>query len=84
MIEGANVARAEQIDVGTNQQLEEKLRKVLISTSSNSCSMLEDVKQGNTTEISVLNREISNRGEKLGIRTPLNNMLASIIELITP
>ena len=84
MIEGANVARAEQIDVGTNQQLEEKLRKVLISISSNSCSMLEDVKQGNTTEISVLNREISNRGEKLGIRTPLNNMLASIIELITP
>jgi len=84
MIEGAKVARAEHIDVGTNQQLEDKLRQVLISTSSNSCSMLEDVKQGNPTEISVLNREISNRGEKLGIRTPLNNMLASIIELITP
>ena len=84
MIEGANVARAEQIDVGTNQQLEEKLRQVLASTASNSCSMLEDVKQGNTTEISVLNREISVRGEALGIRTPLNNMLASIIELITP
>jgi len=84
MIEGANVARAEQIDVGTNQQLEEKLRQVLTSTSSNSCSMLEDVKEGITTEISVLNREIVNRGEKLGISTPLNNMLASIIELITP
>jgi len=84
MIEGANVARAEQIDVGTNQQLEEKLRQVLTLTSSNSCSMLEDVKEGITTEISVLNREIANRGEKLGISTPLNNMLASIIELITP
>jgi len=84
MIEGANVARAEQIDVGTNQQLEEELRHVLVSTSSNSCSMLEDLKEGRTTEISVLNREIVNRGEKLGIRTPLNNMLASIIELITP
>lgn len=84
MIEGANVARAEQIDVGTNQQLENNLRQVLLSTSSNSCSMLEDVKAGATTEISVLNREIVNRGEKLGISTPLNNMLASIIELITP
>ena len=84
MIEGANVARAEQIDVGTDQQLEDNLRQVLISTSSNSCSMLEDVKAGATTEISVLNREIVNRGEKLGISTPLNNMLASIIELITP
>jgi 2-dehydropantoate 2-reductase len=84
MIEGANVARAEQIDVGTNQQLEHNLRQVLLSTSSNSCSMLEDVKAGATTEISVLNREIVNRGEKLGISTPLNNMLASIIELITP
>tara|TARA_B110000908_G_C10163136_1_gene407063 strand:- start:14 stop:940 length:927 start_codon:yes stop_codon:yes gene_type:complete len=84
MIEGANVARAEQIDVGTNQQLEHNLRQVLVSTSSNSCSMLEDVKAGATTEISVLNREIVNRGEKLGISTPLNNMLASIIELITP
>ena len=84
MIEGANVARAEQIDVGTNQQLEDNLRQVLLSTSSNSCSMLEDVKAGATTEISVLNREIVNRGEKLGISTPLNNMLASIIELITP
>ena len=84
MIEGANVARAEQIDVGTNQQLEDNLRQVLLSTASNSCSMLEDVKAGATTEISVLNREIVNRGEKLGISTPLNNMLASIIELITP
>ena len=84
MIEGANVARAEQIDVGTNQQLEDNLRQVLLSTSENSCSMLEDVKAGATTEISVLNREIVNRGEKLGISTPLNNMLASIIELITP
>jgi len=84
MIEGANVARAEQIDVGTNQQLEEELRRVLVSTSSNSCSMLEDLKEGRTTEISVLNREIVNRGEKLGIMTPLNNMLASIVELITP
>ena len=84
MIEGANVARAEQIDVGTNQQLEEELRRVLVSTSSNSCSMLEDIKEGRTTEISVLNREIVNRGEKLGIMTPLNNMLASIVELITP
>jgi ketopantoate reductase len=46
--------------------------------------MLEDVKEGITTEIMVLNREIANRGEKLGISTPLNNMLASIIELITP
>ncbi|MBT6645850.1 MAG: hypothetical protein HOB52_08590, partial [Euryarchaeota archaeon] len=84
MIEGANVARAEQVDVGTNQQLEDNLRQVLLSTSSNSCSMLKDVKDGATTEISVLNREIVNRGGKLGISTPLNNMLASIIELITP
>lgn len=84
MIEGANVARAEQIDVASNQQLEDKLRQVLISTSSNSCSMLEDVKAGVGTEISVLNREVVNRGEKYGISTPLNNMLASIIELITP
>jgi ketopantoate reductase len=41
--------------------------------------MLQDLRNGRQTEIKVLNQAIVERGERVGIQTPLNQMLAAVI-----
>jgi 2-dehydropantoate 2-reductase len=79
MVEGASVARMEGVSLPDDAQLEQNLRKVLEATSNNICSMLQDIRAGRKTEISVLNQAIVERGERAGIATPLNQMLSSMI-----
>ena len=84
MLEGACIARSLRVNLPDDSQLEEVLRNVLVATSSNICSMLQDVKAGRVTEIQYLNRAVSNLGEELGIATPLNSQLAALVESIQP
>ena len=80
MLEGAMIARAEGVRLEDDDSLIHRLRQVLETTSSNYCSMLQDIRAGRETEIHSLNTEICRRGEMLGIQTPLNQVLSSIIQ----
>ena len=80
MLEGARIARAEGVKIEEDEHLVERLRDVIEKTSNNYCSMLQDIRAGRETEINSLNVEICRRGEMLGIATPLNQMLSSVIQ----
>ena len=84
MLEGAAVARTERVNVPDDAELEILLRQVLTATSSNICSMLQDIRAGRNTEIAVLNQAITARGERAGLATPLNQMLTSMIKALHP
>lgn len=83
MLEGAKIARLEGIAIDADATLIDNLRVVLEATSSNQCSMLQDIRQGNVTEIQFLNRQIVDRAEKYGVSTPLNQLLSKLVESIT-
>jgi len=80
MLEGARIARSEGVQIEEDEHLVERLRDVIEKTSNNYCSMLQDIRAGRETEINSLNAEICRRGEMLGIATPLNQMLSSVIQ----
>ena len=80
MLEGATIARAESVRLDEDAVLIDRLRNVLEKTSTNYCSMLQDIKAGRETEINSLNAEICRRGEMFGIPTPLNELLSTIIQ----
>ena len=79
MLEGVKIARMEGIQLANDEHLVDRLREVLVQTGSNYCSMLQDVRAGRATEIEILNAEICRRGERLGVATPLNQLMTSLI-----
>ena len=79
MLEGVKIARMEGIQLQDDEYLVNSLREVLVHTGSNYCSMLQDVRAGRPTEIEILNAEICRRGERLGVPTPLNQLMTSLI-----
>lgn len=83
MVEGARIARLEGVSLPVDDELITGLRQVLQQTSANKCSMLQDVRNGKTTEIAFLNRMIVNKAEKYGISTPLNQLLSKLVEDLT-
>lgn len=83
MLEGARIARQEKAILPDDLDLEQMLEHVLKATSENHCSMLQDVRAGRVTEIKYLNRAVVERGERMGIRAPMNQMLGAMIEALT-
>jgi len=79
MFEAAAVARAMGIDLG-EVDLEEHLRKVVEATAENRCSMLQDVMAGRTTEIDSLCGAVVERGEAVGVPTPVNQSLHALVK----
>ena len=84
MLEGASIARAERVSLPDDIELEHHLQRVLESTAENQCSMLQDVRAGRTTEVAYLNQAVVERGERIGVRAPMNHMLSAMIEALTP
>jgi 2-dehydropantoate 2-reductase len=84
MLEGASIARAERVFLPDDLELEHHLQRVLESTAENQCSMLQDVRAGRTTEVAYLNQAVVERGERIGVRAPMNHMLSAMIEALTP
>ena len=82
MLEAACVARNLGINLPNDQELLQELHSVLHKTSENECSMLADVKVGRETEIDALCGQVVSRGESLGVPTPLNSMLLSLIKTL--
>lgn len=84
MLEGARIARQEGALLPDDLDLEQQLQTVLQATSENNCSMLQDVRTGRKTEIAYLNQAVVERGERIGMRAPMNQMLSAMIEALTP
>jgi len=80
MIEGANIARQERVNIPSDEELNSMLHEVIKATSKNFCSMLQDVKKGRQTEIEFLNQAVVERAERYGIATPKNNLLSELIK----
>ena len=56
------------------------LREVIIRTSENECSMLQDVRNGRKTEIEMICGEVVRRGERAGFPCPRNTLLLAQID----
>ena len=54
--------------------------KVSQTTSSNKCSMLQDIEAGNPTEVLAINGAVVSEGAKLGIKTPVNEVLTNLVK----
>ena len=83
MLEGARVARLEGVTLDDDEELIANLRLVLEQTKDNRCSMLQDIRNGRSTEIDFLNGMVVNKAEKYGLSTPLNQLLSKLIEDLT-
>ena len=79
MLEAARVARIEGVNIEPDEDLVETLRQVIISTSENECSMLQDVRNGRKTEIEMISGEVVRRGERAGFPCPRNALLLAQI-----
>jgi 2-dehydropantoate 2-reductase len=78
VIEGTNVAR--KINVKLEGDPVSLMIKTVEMTAQNRNSMLQDVEKGKRTEIDFINGAISNLGKRVGVKTPLNNLLTSLVK----
>ena len=82
--EAAKVAQLERIEIPNEVEFEQRLRGVLEATANNECSMLQDIKEGRSTEIETLNQAVVNKGEEHGLSLPVNQLLATLIRSCLP
>jgi 2-dehydropantoate 2-reductase len=78
VIEGTNVAK--KIDVKLEGDPVSLMIKTAEMTAQNKNSMLQDVEKGKRTEIDFINGAISNLGKRVGVKTPLNSLLTSLVK----
>jgi 2-dehydropantoate 2-reductase len=57
-----------------------RLRQVCTATAANHSSMLQDILAGRPTEIDALNGQVASRGRALGVPTPVNDLLTSLLQ----
>jgi len=75
--EGISVSRAERVILAGDPR---KLwRRILLSTSANKSSMLQDIERRKMTEIRQLNGAILSRGKRRGVETPTNGILTKLV-----
>tara|TARA_B110000881_G_scaffold218541_1_gene238265 strand:+ start:490 stop:1449 length:960 start_codon:yes stop_codon:yes gene_type:complete len=79
MEEASRIAKASGINID-DANLTHLLQRVIESTATNRCSMLQDIMSGRETEIDSLCGVIVSKGELFGIPTPLNSMLLGLIK----
>ncbi len=79
--EAVRVAKRKGIKLLYDDPLQ-KTESVCAATSTNVCSMLQDVLSKKPTEIDFINGAISRHGRSLGIKTPVNDMLFALIKTI--
>jgi 2-dehydropantoate 2-reductase len=79
--EAAAVAQARGTSLPYHDTLANTLA-VARATSANYSSMLQDILRGSPTEIETINGAIAREGQRLGVPTPLNNMLAALVRAL--
>ena len=78
--EATRVAHAKGIPIAEDGM--ERALVVAQRTAANISSMLADVKRGVETEIDVMNGAIVREGERLGVETPVNRTLTTLVHAI--
>jgi 2-dehydropantoate 2-reductase len=76
--EAAAVAAARGVRLPYDDPLEHVL-SVARATGANRSSMLQDVLRGSPTEIAAINGAVLREGRRLGIATPVNQLLAELV-----
>jgi 2-dehydropantoate 2-reductase len=79
--EATKLARRKRIKLIYDDSLQ-KVESVCSATSSNVCSMLQDVLSKKRTEIDYINGAISRQARSSGVKTPVNDMFIQIISSI--
>jgi 2-dehydropantoate 2-reductase len=79
--ESAAVAKARGIRLAYDDPLERALA-VARTTAANQSSMLQDVLRGSPTEIDAINGAVEREGRRLGIATPINSTLATLVRAL--
>jgi 2-dehydropantoate 2-reductase len=79
--EAVRVARAKDIDLPYDDPVAQ-VRQVALATGSNRSSMLSDVVRRLPTEIDVINGAIVREGERMGLDTPVNQLLVWLVTAI--
>ena len=77
--EGIRVAEADGVDLSIIDHVAH-VYEVAEATGANRSSMLQDVDRGRRTEIDALNGAVVGLGEKLGVETPVNRALTSLVK----
>jgi 2-dehydropantoate 2-reductase len=77
--ETAAVAHALGIDL-PYESASERTIEVAKATAANRSSMAQDIARGMPTEIDAISGAISRYGKKVGIRTPINNVLIRLVK----
>src|SRR5512136_552664 len=80
-LEAAAVAKARGITLPFSDPVE-RVKQVAMMTATNHSSMLQDVLGQRPTEIDAINGKIVEQGEALGISTPVNVLLASLMRAV--
>ena len=75
------VGRAAGVDLDLEQALE-RTRRVARATARNRSSMLSDILAGRKTEVGRINGAVAELGRRLGLATPVNRMLADLVEAL--
>jgi 2-dehydropantoate 2-reductase len=79
--ETASVAASLGIPL-SDEAPQEAVARVAGQTAGNTSSMLADVLRGARTEVDAINGAITKQGERLGLETPLNRLLWSLVKAI--
>jgi 2-dehydropantoate 2-reductase len=79
--EAVAVCRAKGIILPYDDPLD-RVQAVARATATNRASMLQDVLRGVPTEIGVINEAIVREGKRLGVATPVNEFVVTIIRAI--
>ncbi len=61
---------------------QKRVAEVAVATGANRSSMLQDVLRGAPTEIGVINEAVVREGERLGVETPVNRLLAALVRAL--
>lgn len=81
VMEAVKVAKRRRIDLLYSDPIK-KIESTSSACGNNICSMLQDVLDGQRTEIDYMNGAIVNEGESLGIATPVNSVLTDLVKTI--
>lgn len=69
--------------VGLPEDPAEQVLRVAAATAVNRSSMLQDVERGRRTEVDAINGAVAERGQALGVPTPVNATLADLVRSLT-
>lgn len=79
--EASKIVKRKRIKLAYDDPIQ-KVESVAKATSANICSMLQDVLNKKRTEIDFINGAVVRQGKALGIATPVNEVLTSLVKAV--